>query len=322
MEYTMSRLSRTGCTLGMAVALLCLASQVALAGQQPEIATSVAFTEGPAVDRDGNVYFTDIINQRILKLSADGVLSTFREKSNVANGLLIDSEGRLIACEGATFERPGVKLTGTPRVTRTDLKTGKMEVLADRHEGKPLVGPNDVTIDGRGRLYFTDLAGAAVYRIDALGNLTRILAAPDVRGPNGIQVSPDDRKLYVVEANQGQGGPRLIRSFDLQPDGTVRNMQVLYDFSPGRSADGMSIDTQGNLYASAGMNQLRGTSETLDTKAGVYVISPQGKLLKFFPIPEDFITNNAFGGPDMKTLYVTAGKTLYKLRTDIAGLPR
>ena len=250
------------------------------------------------------------------------MLSTYRESSNVANGLLIDPQGRLIACEGAAFERPGVKLTGIPRVTRTDLKTGKIEVLADRYEGQPLVGPNDVTIDGKGRLYFTELNGAAVYRIDAPGKLARILAAPDVKSPNGIQISPDDRKLYLVEANQGQGGPRLIRSYDLQPDGTVRNMRVLYDFSPGRSADGMSIDTQGNLYASAGMNQLRGTSETLATKAGVYVISPEGKLLKFIPIQEDFITNNAFGGPDMKTLYVTAGKTLYKLRTDIAGLPR
>ena len=99
-------------------------------------------------------------------------------------------------------------------------------------------------------------------------------------------------------------------------------MKVHYNFYPGRSADGMSIDTQGNLYASAGMNQRRGTSETLDTKAGVYVISPAGKLLNFIPVAEDFITNNAFGGPDMKTLYVTAGKTLYKFRTEIAGLPR
>ena len=84
----------------------------------------------------------------------------------------------------------------------------------------------------------------------------------------------------------------------------------------------MSIDTQGNLYLSAGMNQLRGTSETLDTKAGVYVVSPEGKLLGFIPIAEDLITNNAFGGADMKTLYVTAGKTLYKVRSEIAGLPR
>jgi gluconolactonase len=292
------------------------------AGQQPEVATTVAFTEGPAVDREGNVYFTDIINQRILMLSTDGVLSTYREKSNVANGLLIDQEGRLIACEGAAFERPGVKLKGTPRVTRTDLKTGGVEVLADSYEGRPLIGPNDVTIDGRGRLYFTELNGAAVYRIDAPGKIARILSAPDVQRPNGIQISPDDRTLYLVEANQAQGGARLIRRYDLEPDGTVRNMRVHYDFAPGRSADGMSIDTEGNLYASAGMNQLRGTSETLDTKAGVYVISPDGKLLEFIPIPEDFITNNAFGGADMKTLYVTAGKTLFKLRTKIAGLPR
>jgi len=290
--------------------------------QQPEIATTVAFTEGPASDRDGNIYFTEIINQRIMKLGTDGVLSTYREHSNVANGLLIDPQGRLIACEGAEFERPGVKVTGKPQVTRTDLKSGKMEVLADRYEGKALVGPNDVTIDGKGRLYFTDLPGGAVYRIDAPGKIARILAAPDIQRPNGIQVSPDDRTLYLIEANQAAGGARMIRAYDLQADGTVRNMRVHYNFYPGRSADGMSIDTQGNLYASAGMNQLRGSSETLDNKTGVYVISPQGKLLKFIPIPEDFITNNAFGGPDMKTLYITAGKTLYKVRTDIAGLPR
>ena len=195
-------------------------------------------------------------------------------------------------------------------------------MLADTYEGKPLQGPNDVTIDGRGRLYFTDMAAVAVYRIDAPGKLTRILAAPEIQRPNGIQVSPDDRRLYLVEANQAQGGARMIRAYDLRPDGTVGNMRVHYNFSPGRSADGMSIDTQGNLYASAGLNQLRGTSETLDTKAGVHVISPEGKLLKFIPIPEDLITNNAFGGPDMKTLYVTAGKTLYKIRMEIAGLPR
>jgi gluconolactonase len=161
-----------------------------------------------------------------------------------------------------------------------------------------------------------------VYRIDAPGKLARILASPQIQRPNGIQVSPDDKTLYLIEANGAEGGARMIRAFDLQADGTVRNMRIHYNFYPGRSADGMSVDVQGNIYASAGMHFLRGTSETLDTKCGVYVISPQGKLLKFIPIPEDFITNNAFGGPDMKTLYVTAGKTLYKLRNDIAGLPR
>jgi gluconolactonase len=292
------------------------------AAQTPEIATAVAFTEGPAADRDGNVYFTEMVWQRIMKLSANGVLSTFREQSNNANGLLIDPQGRLIACEGAESNRTGVLVKFKPQVTRTDPRTGQIEVLADNYQGKPFVGPNDVTIDGKGRLYFTDLTGGAVYRIDAPGQVVRILAAPDIQRPNGIQISPDDTRLYLIEANGAQGGARMIRAFDLRPDGTVGNMRVHYNFYPGRSADGMSIDTQGNLYASAGMNQLRGTSETLDTKTGIYVISPEGKLLKFIPIPEDFITNNAFGGPDMKTLYVTAGKTLYKIRTEIAGLPR
>jgi gluconolactonase len=295
------------------------------AAQDLEIATSVSMLEGPTVDADGSVYFTDILLQRIMRLSKDGVFSVFREKSNVANGLVIDPQGRLVAAEGAaspTAERMGMKTGGIPRVTRTDLRTGRMEILADKYEGKPLSGPNDVTIDGRGRLYFTDSTGAAVYRIDGPGELSRILSAPDIQRPNGLQISPDDRTLYIVEANGAEGGARLIRAYDLLPDGTARNMRVLYNFYPGRSADGMSIDSQGNLYAAAGLHRTRGTAETLDTKCGVYVISPQGKLLKFIPVPEDYITNTAFGGPDMKTLYITAGKTLYKIRNDIAGLPR
>ena len=91
---------------------------------------------------------------------------------------------------------------------------------------------------------------------------------------------------------------------------------------PATGRRALVLAGRGNIYAAAGLHRRRGTHETLDTKCGVHVISPQGKLLKFIPIPEDFITNNAFGGPDMKTLYVTAGKTLYKVRTDIAGLPR
>jgi gluconolactonase len=299
-------------------AILCAAA----AAQDVEIATTVSFTEGPTVDSGGNVYFTDIMTQRIMKLSAAGIQSVYREHSNAANGLLIDPQGRLIACEGATFERNGIKVSGIPRITRTDLKTGKMEILATRFQGKPLQGPNDVTMDGKGRLYFTDMAGVAVYRIDPSGQLARILAAPDIQRPNGIQISPDDKILYLIEANGTAGGARMIRAYDLLADGTVSNMRVHYNFYPGRSADGMSIDTQGNLYASAGLHQLRGTAESLDTKCGIYVISPQGKLLKFIPIPEDTITNNTFGGPDMKTLYITAGKTLFKVRTEIPGLPR
>src|SRR6187402_386698 len=308
--------------LATAITLIGVAVPGPALAQVPEVAAAIAFTEGPTVDRDGNVYFTELVYQRILKLSANGVVSTFREQSNNANGLLIDPQGRLVACEGSDSQRTGVLQKFKPQVTRTDLLTGKMEVLADNYQGKPFVGPNDVTIDGKGRLYFTDLPGGAVYRIDGPGQLARILAVPDIQRPNGIQISPDDKQLYLIEANGAEGGARMIRAYDLRPDGTVANMRVHYNFYPGRSADGMSIDTQGNLYASAGMNQLRGTSETHATNTGVHVISPDGKLIKFIPIPEDFITNNAFGGPDMKTLYVTAGKTLYRLRTDVAGLPR
>lgn len=282
-------------------------------GPEPKIAVAVAFTEGPTVDAQGNVYFTETVSEKILKFTpGDKTASTFRDNSNGANGLIFDDQWRLIACEG------GAK----PRVTRTDLKTGKIEVLAESFEGKPIGKPNDVSLDGKGRIYFTDYSGKAIYRIDPNGKLARILAAPQIQVPNGIVIAPDDKTLYHVESNQAQGGARMIRAYDLSPEGTVSNMRVHYNFSPGRSADGISIDVQGNIYAAAGLNRSRGTSETLDTKPGIHVISPQGKLLKYFPIYEDTITNCAFGGPDMKTLYVTAGKTLFELRTDVKGTRR
>lgn len=285
-----------------------------LAWQEAEVATAVAFTEGPTVDAAGNVYFTDTVAQRIMKLDPKGGLSVFREKSNGANGLLIDPQGRLIACEG---DRGGI-----PRVTRTDLKSGVMEVLAADYQGQRFDTPNDVTMDSRGRLYFTDLPGGAVYRIDAPGKVVRLLQRPEIQRPNGIQISPDDRTLYLIEANQAEGGARMIRAYDLAPSGEVSRMRVHFNFYPGRSGDGMSIDREGNLYVSAGLNRRRGTSETLDTACGVHVISPEGQRIALYPIPEDTITNNTFGGEDGKTLYVTAGKTLFRIRVPVAGLPR
>jgi gluconolactonase len=279
---------------------------------EPKVAATVAFTEGPTVDADGNVYFTETTGERILKYTPGKGVSTFRTDSNGANGLIFDSQGRLIACEG------GAK----PRVTRTDIKTGQVEVLAESTAAQPIGRPNDATIDGKGRIYFTDYAGKAIFRIDPDKKLTRILAAPQIEVPNGIVISPDDKTLYHVESNQAQGGARMIRAYDLAEDGTVSNMRVHYNFYPGRSTDGMSIDVKGNIYAAAGLNRPRGTSETLDTKPGIHVISPGGKLLKYYPIYEDTITNCAFGGSDMKTLYVTAGKTLFEIRTDIEGTRR
>lgn len=311
------------------------ATSVTAAATEPEIsvAATVAFTEGPAQGPDGMIYFTDVTNNRILRFNpGTRKHEVFRADSNRANGLLFDNEGRLLACEGSDAER------NSPRVTRTDLKTGKVEVLAAQYEGKSFNAPNDITIDAKGRLYFTDPApdstsqAAAkprnatgvpgVYRIDTDGKITRLLAAPDTEWPNGLAISPGDKTLYLIEAHKIEGGTRAIRAYDLSEAGTLSNRRVHYNFYPGRSADGMAIDTAGNLYAAAGLHRRRGTHETLDTKCGVHVISPAGKLVRFIAVPEDTITNTAFGGPDRKTLFITAGKTLFSVANDIAGLNR
>ena len=291
-----------------------------------EAVATVAFTEGPTVDADGTVYFTDLDNNRILRMSPDGEVSTFRRPSNRANGLIFDSEWRLLACEG------GDGVTALPRVTRTTMETGEVEVVADHFEGKEFHRPNDLTIDGQGRIYFTDRPEPGqgpdktgvhgVYRVDPDGTIERILTEPEIERPNGIVISPDDRVLYLLETAQQEGGARMIRAYELSDEGTVSQMRVFHDFYPGRSGDGMTIDSEGNLYVAAGLHRRRGTSETLDTKCGIHVFAPDGELKEFIPIPEDTITNCAFGGPDLKTLYVTAGKTLFQIRTDIAGTRR
>ena len=296
------------------------------ASREVAVGTTVAFTEGPTVAEDGTVYFTDLGNNRIMRLSTDGQLSTFRQPSHRANGLIFDSEWRLLACESGDGD------TVLPRVTRTNMETGEIEVIADAFEGKQLHSPNDLSFDTQGRIYFTDRPSPnprpdqtgvhGVYRVDPDGTIARILTEPEVVRPNGIVISPDDRTLYVIETDQSEGGPRMIRGYDLSDAGTVSNMRVFHDFSPGRSGDGMTIDSEGNLYVAAGLNRRRGTSETLDTVAGIHVFSPDGELLEHIPIPEDTITNAAFGGPDLRTLYVTAGKTLFSVRTDITGTRR
>ena len=315
----------SGCTVEAPAPSVDMPSEPA-ASREVTVATTVAFTEGPTVAEDGTVYFTDLGNNRIMRLSTDGQLSTFRQPSHRANGLIFDSEWRLLACESGDGD------TVLPRVTRTNMETGEIEVIADAFEGKQLHSPNDLSFDTQGRIYFTDRPGPnprpdqtgvhGVYRVDPDGTIARILTEPEVVRPNGIVISPDDRTLYVIETDQSEGGPRMIRAYDLSDAGTVSNMRVFHDFSPGRSGDGMTIDSEGNLYVAAGLNRRRGTSETLDTQAGVHVFSPDGELLEHIPIPEDTITNAAFGGPDLRTLYVTAGKTLFSVRTDITGTRR
>jgi gluconolactonase len=139
--------------------------------------------------------------------------------------------------------------------------------------------------------------------------------------PNGLAVAPGDATFYLIDADGRQGRSRCIRAYDLRPDGMVSNGRILYDFAPGRSGDGMSVDAEGNLYVAAGLHRRRGGSETLDTRPGLHVISPQGKLLAFVETPEDLVTNCTFGGPDRRTLYITCGKYLLSLRTRIPGKP-
>ncbi len=286
---------------------------------------SVAFLEGPAADAAGNVFFSDIWNNRILKLDTHTRQTVvWRVDSGRANGLLFDARGRLLACEGSEFG-PG----GRRQVTRTDLATGEVEVLTQRFEGARYNSPNDVAARANGQIFFTDpcygdrstmqMAHESVYRIDPDGTVTRVITQPAIERPNGIALAPDETTLYVVDSCPVPGGNRKIWAFDLTPDGLPGGQRVVYDFAPGRGGDGMAIDVRGNLYVAAGITRPRGRHETSEVPPGIYVISPGGELAGRIPIPEDVLTNVTFGGDDLKTLYVTAGKTLFSLPVSIAG---
>ena len=283
-----------------------------------EVEDDKVFTEGPAVDRAGNVLFTNVPVSKILKWSpGTKTLAVFRENSNETNGLYFALNGDLLCCEGRTR-----------RVTRTDRKTGEIRVLANKFNGKPFAKPNDLCMDRKGRVYFTSRSGVedsegenvkAVYRIDPNGSVAQVLAWPEVHMPNGIVLSPDESKLYLIEAHPDADHHRDIRVYDVAADGSLKNGRVLIDFYPGRSGDGMCIDSQGNLYVAAGLHKPRGTSETLDTRPGIHVISPEGKLLAYRETPVDTITNCTFGGADLKSLYVACGNLLLEIRTEIPG---
>lgn len=283
-----------------------------------ELADAGAFTEGPAVARDGEVLFTNIPASVIHGWNpTTQVLRTVREDTNAANGLLFDPEGRLLACEGAAG-----------RVTRMDLETGTIDVLAGAWNGTPLEAPNDLVLDRKDRVYFTSRpAGSvgrrgnpnAVYRIDPDGSLHRLLHDPQVHTPNGVVLSPDESTLYLVDADGGEGRYRNITAWDVMEDGSLAGRRVLVDFYPGRSGDGMCVDGEGRLYVAAGLHARRGSSETLDTRPGIHVFSPEGELLAFARTPRDTVTNCTFGGPDGRTLYATCGPLLLSVRARVPG---
>jgi gluconolactonase len=267
------------------------------------------FTEGPCLGPDGCVYFSDIGN-RIMKFDpAAGKTTVFRDPSGRSNGLKFDAAGRLVSCEGAN--------TGGNRRLSVTEKDGTVKTLADKYDGKRFNSPNDLTIDAKGRIYFTDpryvgtepreLDTEAVYRIDADGKVTQVIK--DVQKPNGIVISPDQKTLYLADSNNDPKGHRLLLSYPLQEDGAVGVAKKLHDFGADRGIDGMMVAADGRIVAAAGK------AET----AGVYIFTPEGKQVAFLPTPED-PSNCWFGGDGLKTLYVTAGKSLYRVETTMTGV--
>ncbi len=300
--------------------------EIVPAGARVVALGKVAFTEGPVWHPDGSVYFSDVENDRIMRLTPSGTTEVFRSPSGRANGLVFDHDGRLVACEG-----------GNRRVTRTEAD-GSITVLADRYEGKQFNSPNDITIDAKGDLFFTDprygdrsnlelfdeggKAVEGVYRISPDGKVNRILAQ-EIERPNGIAVSPDDQNLFVaVNTNDAQGNARELWRFELNErrDVVSGSGKKLFDWGSDRGPDGMAIDRAGRLYVTAGLNQPAPPYETADKyKAGVYVISQDGQLLQTIPVPIDMVTNCAFGGADRKTLYITAGHVLWSIAVNQPG---
>lgn len=316
------RVSWTYPPLAAGFALLILGSQWASAGEtrrarplpiarnaEPQqVATGYQFTEGPAVDAAGNVFFSDSPANRILVIPSGGSARVWREGTRGANGMLFDRQGRLVTCNS--------QLAPDGRsVTRYE-KDGRVTVLADRYQGKKLNSPNDLCVDSDGNLYFTDPRYGdlkdleqdrqAVYRLEKDGKLTRVI--DDVQVPNGILISPDDRTLYVADNNPAPGGARTVLAYELDSRGRAGRKRVLHDFGTGRGGDGMALDVDGNLYVTAGEGD----------QTGVYVLSREGRLLQFVRTPET-ATNCTFGGPDLRTLYITAGKSVYRVRTRVTG---
>ncbi len=252
------------------------------------------------------------------QLTRSGEHKVFRAGAGT-NGLCFDRTGRLIACEH----------TGR-RITRTEAE-GSIKVLADRFEGARFNSPNDLTLDSRGRIYFTDprygdrgdmqIKDASgklvegVYRIDLNGSVTRIITH-EVDRPNGLVITPDDKHLFVADnKNDAVGAARKLWRFDLRENGSIvaDSRKLIFDWGSSRGPDGMELDRQGRLFVAGGLNVANPPAETTDRKGGVYVLSQSGELLEFIPIPRDEVTNVAFGGENEQTLYITAGGTLWSV---------
>ena len=265
-------------------------------------------SEGPAWNGDG-LLFTHIPPSLIYRYDpSTGATSVYRENTNNANGLMFDSEGRLHACEG-----------GARRMVRYEPDAGAT-VLADGFEGKKFNIPNDVAIDLDGRVWFTDpfYEGAAgpwsedrslkeldhnsVYRLDPQtdGSWSVDRVTFDTTRPNGLLFSLDHETLYVAQSGREPDEKRELRAYPVNRDGSLGAHEELHNFGDHRGIDGMVLDVEGNIVATAGWNQ--GGPGPM-----IYVFSPSGEVIEQHPTPFDRPTNCTFGGDDLSTLYVTTG---------------
>jgi gluconolactonase len=260
-----------------------------------KVAAGYAFAEGPAWSPSGFLIFSDIPNNKLLQFTPGQPANVFRENSNGATGNRFDAQGRLYSCE-----------SHSRRVTRTD-KKGKVEILAERWQGKRLNAPNDLAIRKDGDIYFTDPAFGnqqdtreldffGVYHISRKGDL-EVVAKPKGR-PNGIALSPDGRMLYVSNSDE-----KNVRAYDLNKNGETSNERTLISGMEG-VPDGICVDEKGDLYVAANH---------------VLVYSPEGKPIGMIQT-EETPSNCSFGDPDLGSLYITARTSVYRVRLDVKGV--
>jgi len=272
-----------------------------------QIATGFLFTEGPLWHaREKYLLFSDMPGDHMRKWTARGGVSTFRKPCAQSNGLAWDRQGRLLVCEHATS-----------KVTRTEAD-GTSTVIASHYDGKELNSPNDIVVKSDGGIYFSDPTYGrneyygnprplpcdfrGVYRAEPGGGELTLLAA-DFGQPNGLCFSRDETKLFINDTDR-----QHIRVFDVRPDGTLANSRIWAETTgegPG-APDGMKIDSAGNVYCCG--------------PGGTHVFSPDAACLGVIRMPE-YAANFCFGDDDLRSLYVTAATSLYRLRVKTAGTP-
>lgn len=262
-----------------------------------QVSKQFKFTEGPAVDKEGNIYFTDQPNDRIWKYDTEGQLSLFMEKTGRSNGLYLDKKGRILSCADEKNELWSISPDKQVTVLLTDF------------QGKKFNGPNDLWITPKGGIYFTDpyyqrdywtrkkpdIEGQKVYYL-AKGAKEPIIVDAELTQPNGIVGSPDGKYLFVADIRANK-----TYKYQINKDGSLTNRQL---FVP-QGSDGITLDNEGNLYI---------------TGRGVTVYDKTGVKLGNIPVPSGWTANVCFGGKDRKTLFITASESVYTLQMQVKGV--